>query len=265
MNLTDTSSHIKVRFHEQILEIEIDRREKKNALTSAMYQSLKHAIHDGEANPEVHVIYIHAQEDLFTSGNDLNEFINPSQADASAAFDFLKIIANCQKPLVAAVGGKAIGIGTTLLLHCDFVIATEDAQFQLPFVNLGLSPEGASSYILPLIAGTKLSNELLMLGNYFDSKTAYRAGIISQICSKEQLLTSGLEICQQLAIKPVISLKSSKKLIKKHHIVAINETIEDEFNEFIQLLQQPAAKEILLAFIEKRPPNRALFKPSSNN
>ena len=264
MNLTDTSSHIKVSFHEHILEIEIDRREKKNAITTSMYQSLKDAILHGEANSDVHVIYLHAQEDLFTSGNDLNAFINPSQADASAAFDFLKIIANCQKPLVAAVGGKAIGIGTTLLLHFDFVIATEDAQFQLPFVNLGLSPEGASSYILPFTAGTKLSNELLMLGNYFDSQTAYRAGIINQICSKEQLLKNALEICHQLAMKPVISLKSSKKLIKKHHIVAINETIENEFQEFIQLLQQPAAKEILLAFIEKRPPNRALFKSSAN-
>jgi len=264
MNQTDTSSHIKVSFHEQILEIEINRREKKNALTSSMYESLNDAIHHGEENPEVHVIYIHAQEDLFTSGNDLNAFINPSPADTSAAFDFLKIIANCQKPLVAAVGGKAIGIGTTLLLHCDFVIASMDAQFQLPFVNLGLSPEGSSSYILPLIAGTKLSNELLMLGNYFDSETAYRAGIINQICSKEQLLTNALEVCRQLAMKPVIALQSSKRLLKKHHIEAINETIESEFNEFVRLLQQPAAKEILLAFVEKRPPNRALFKPLSN-
>ena len=260
---SDPTSHIKVSIHQHILEIEIDRREKKNALTFTMYQCLKDAIHHGEANLEIHVIYIHAQEDLFTSGNDLNEFINPSQADASAAFDFLKIIANCQKPLVAAVGGKAIGIGTTLLLHCDFVIATEDAQFQLPFVNLGLSPEGASSYILPLIAGTKLSNELLMLGNYFDSETAYRAGIINQICTKEQLLTNALEVCHQLAMKPINALQSSKRLLKKHHISAINETIENEFNEFIKLLQQPAAKEILLAFIEKRSPNRALFKPSS--
>jgi len=259
----DTNSHIKVSIHKHILEIEIDRREKKNALTSSMYQSLKVAIQHGESNSEVHVIYLHAQEDLFTSGNDLNEFINPSQADASAAFDFLKLIANCQKPLVAAVGGKAIGIGTTLLLHFDYVIATEDAQFQLPFVNLGLSPEGASSYILPFIAGTKLSNELLLLGNYFDSQTAYRAGIINQICSKEQLLTNALDICCQLALKPVNSLQSSKRLLKKHHSAAINETIDNEFNEFIQLLQQPAAKEILLAFIEKRLPNRSLFKPSS--
>jgi len=264
MNQTDTSSHIKVSFHEQILEIEINRREKKNALTTSMYQSLNDAIHHGEKNPEVHVIYIHAQEDLFTSGNDLNAFINPSPADTSAAFDFLKIIANCQKPLVAAVGGKAIGIGTTLLLHCDYVIATKDAQFQLPFVNLGLSPEGASSYILPLIAGTKLSNELLMLGDYFDSEIAYRAGIINQICSKEQLLTNALEVCRQLAMKPTSSLQSSKRLLKKHHIEAINETIESEFDEFIRLLQQPASKEILLAFVEKRPPNRALFKPLSN-
>jgi enoyl-CoA hydratase/carnithine racemase len=264
MTQTETTPLIKVSIHEHILEIEIDRREKKNALTSSMYQSLKDSIFDGEANPKVHVIYLHAQDDLFTSGNDLNEFINPSQADASAAFDFLKIIANCQKPLVAAVGGKAIGIGTTLLLHCDFVIATDDAQFQLPFVNLGLSPEGASSYILPLIAGTKLSNELLMLGNYFDSETALRAGIINQICSKEQLLTRAVDVCRQLAMKPVNSLQSSKRLMQKHHIAAINETIENEFNEFIQLLQQPAAKEILLSFIEKRPPNRSLFNPSVN-
>ncbi len=262
---SDTNPHIKVNIHEHILEIEIDRREKKNALTSSMYQALTNGILHGEANPEVHVIFLHAQNDMFTSGNDLNEFINSGQADASAAFNFLKIIANLKKPLVAAVGGKAIGIGTTLLLHCDFVIASEDAQFQLPFVNLGLSPEGASSYILPIIAGTKLSNELLMLGNYFDSQTAYRAGIINQICPKEELMENAKEVCRQLASKPVLSLQSSKKLLKEHHLNAINETIENEFNEFIVLLQQPAAKEILLAFVEKRPPNRELFKPISTS
>jgi len=252
-------AHIKVHLKDHILDLEIHRREKKNALTTEMYQCLIDSIQLAQHDSTVRVIYIHGQDDLFTSGNDLQELLQSKSSGAFAAFYFLEVIANCRLPIVAAVGGKAIGIGTTLLLHCDFVIATEDAQFQLPFVNLGFSPEGASSYLLPLMAGSKLSNELLMLGDFFDSQTAMNAGIINAIFPQEQTLSHAMHICERLVEKPAQALQASKRLLRKHHLQVVNDTIQEELLEFKILLEQPAAKEILRAFQEKRLPNRDLF------
>lgn len=253
------SAMIQATVTDRILHLEISRRDKKNALTISMYQALSQHILAAQSNAQIRVIYLHAQADGFTAGNDLNEFLGPKPTDGSAAFDFLRVLANCAKPIVAAVGGQAIGIGTTLLLHCDLVIASADAQFRLPFVNLGLSPEGASSYLLPLLAGSKLSNELLFSGNFFDSATALRAGIINTIVAQEDLLLEGLRLCEQLASKPTAALLSAKALMKKHHLLQINQSIDAEFAEFTRLLQQSAAQEILQAFIEKRSPNPQLF------
>jgi enoyl-CoA hydratase/carnithine racemase len=252
-------AHIKVQFKDHILDLEIHRREKKNAFTTEMYQCLLNNILLAQQDSNVRVIYIHGQEDLFTSGNDLQELLQLKSSDTFAAFDFLKVIANCKLPIVAAVGGKAIGIGTTLLLHCDFVIAAENAQFQLPFVNLGFSPEGASSYLLPLIAGTKLSNELLMLGEFFDTQTALRSGILNATYPQEQILSQAMLLCAGLVEKPAQALQVSKRLSKKHHLKIVNDTIQEELEEFKTLLEQPAAKEILQAFQEKLPHNRDLF------
>ena len=259
MNHFVSHAHIKVLLKDHILELEIHRREKKNALTTEMYQCLLNNILLAQQDSNIRVIYIHGQEDLFTSGNDLQDLLQSKSSGAFAAFDFLKVIANCNLPIVAAVGGKAIGIGTTLLLHCDFVIAADNAQFQLPFVNLGFSPEGASSYLLPLIAGLKLSNELLMMGDFFDSQTAMSAGIVSDIFPQDQILYHASQICARLVEKPTQALQASKRLSKKHHLKVVNDTIQEEFEEFKVLLERPAAKEILQAFLEKRPPNRALF------
>ncbi len=252
-------AHIKVHLKDHILDLEIHRREKKNALTNEMYQCLLDNILLAQQDSNIRVIYIHGQEDLFTSGSDLQDLLQSKSSGAFTAFDFLKVIANCNLPIVAAVGGKAIGIGTTLLLHCDFVIAAENAQFQLPFVNLGFSPEGASSYLLPLIAGTKLSNELLMLGEFFDAQTALRSGIVNETYPQEQIMSEAMHLCARLVEKPGHALHASKRLSKKHHLKIVNDTIQEELEEFKMLLEQPAAKEILQAFQEKRPPNRDLF------
>lgn len=261
MTKIESTDHIRANCKDGILELEIYRRDKKNALTGAMYQSLTKNIQFAHNNQDIRVIYLHGQEDLFTSGNDLGEFVKFNLSEESSALQFLKAIANCQLPFVAAVGGDAIGIGTTLLLHCDLVIASTQARFQLPFVNLGLCPEGASSYLLPIKAGHKLSNELLLLGNYFDASVANQAGLINSSYPKEQILQRGFDICQQLANKPYDSILSTKRLLKQNHQKIINETLESEFSEFLHLLQQPAAKEILRAFLEKRAPNIPISKP----
>ncbi len=261
MTKIESTDHIKANYKNGILELEIYRRDKKNALTGAMYQSLTKNIQFAHINQDIRVIYLHGQEDLFTSGNDLGEFVKFNLSEESSALQFLKAIANCHLPIVAAVGGDAIGIGTTLLLHCDLVIASTQARFQLPFVNLGLCPEGASSYLLPMKAGHKLSNELLLLGNYFDASVAHQAGLINSSYPKEQILLKGFEMCQQLASKPHDSILSTKRLLKQHHQKTTDETLESEFLEFLHLLQQPAAKEILRAFLEKRAPNISVSKP----
>ena len=261
MNIFENNGNIKAIVRENILELEITRPEKKNALTSQMYDVLTQNLINADKNPEILVVYLHGQNNLFTSGNDLSEFIDPNENAAASAFEFLRVISNLTKILVCAVGGQAIGIGTTMLLHSDFVIASQEAKFQLPFVNLGLCPEGASSLLLPLIAGHKLSNELLLLGDMFDSETALKAGILNTIFSKDDLLEQGMSICKKLASKPHYSLLSSKKLIKENQQTLINQTIQNEVIAFKHLLQQPAAKEILTSFFEKRKPNTEAFKP----
>ena len=260
MNTFVNNANIKATVLENILELEIVRPEKKNALTSEMYDVLSENLLRAETNPEISVVFLHGQKDLFTSGNDLSEFIGPTENAAASAFEFLRVISSLKKILVCAVGGQAIGIGTTMLLHSDFVIASEDAKFHLPFVNLGLCPEGASSLLLPIIAGHKLSNELLLLGEAFNSEIALKAGILNAIFPKEELLEQGMAICKKLASKPTNALLRSKKLIKDHQQALISKTIQNEVNEFHHLLQSPAAKEILTAFFEKRQPNIKAFK-----
>jgi enoyl-CoA hydratase/carnithine racemase len=260
MKTVETHANILVNIHDNILELEINRPEKKNALTSAMYDALTEQLKWADQHSEITVVYLHGQKNLFTSGNDLAEFINPTKDAASSAFTFLKTIASLQKILVCAVGGQAIGIGTTLLLHSDLAIAADDAKFQLPFVNLGLCPEGASSLILPNISGHKLANELLLLGESFTSEVAQKAGILNRIYPQDELLHQGLHLCKTLASKPYASLLTSKKLLKQQQQSLVLQTIDQEVAEFQHLLLQPAAKEILQAFIEKRPPNTATFK-----
>jgi enoyl-CoA hydratase/carnithine racemase len=261
MKTFENNGNIKAKLHENILEIEIFRPEKKNALTSQMYDLLTEHLAYADESTSISVVYLHGQDNLFTSGNDLSEFITPTQDAASSAFEFLRVISRFKKILVCAVGGQAIGIGTTLLLHADFVIASQEAKFQLPFVNLGLCPEGASSLILPNIAGQKLANELLLLGDFFNSETALKAGILNSIYPKEELILEGMNICKRLADKPYYSLLTGKRLIKENQQTQIQKTIQNEIEEFQKLLQQAAAKEILNAFIEKRPPNKDTFKP----
>jgi enoyl-CoA hydratase/carnithine racemase len=242
-----------------VLDIEISRRDKKNALTSGMYERISQLLKGAQTDPQVNVVFLHGQEDLFTSGNDLREFLSLDLRNGSAALDFLKAISSFTKPLIAAVGGDAIGVGTTLLLHCDLVIASNEARFQMPFVNLGFCPEGGSSFILPQTGGTKLANELLMLGEVFSAETALKAGIINTIYPKNDLLNQGLELSRKLANKPQDALRTTKSLIKCNQKEQINQVLQTEFEQVVRLLQTATAKEIMTAFMEKRPPNVALF------
>lgn len=237
-----------------ILTITISRPQKKNALTLDMYSGLAKSINDACSSSEVKVIHLKGSEDSFTAGNDLNDFMqNPPNDENSPVYTFMKSLLLAEKPVVAEVNGLAIGIGTTLLLHCDLVYSSSNARFQLPFINLGLVPEFASSFILPLLSGHQKAAELLMIGDQFDAKTAKEIGLINNYFPDGELSEKVNEINKKLASKPPIALKETKKLMRANSN-QINKVIEKEGKIFRDQLLGSEVREALTAFFEKREP-----------
>jgi len=254
------SEHIHLQVQDRILTLEINRRDRKNALNQAAYIALIEGLDEAEQNPDISVVMIRGQHDLFSSGNDIKDFLNRDLKQEPKGRAFLKRIAGFTKPIVAAVGGDAIGIGTTLLLHCDFVLAANNARFQLSFVNLGLCPEGGSSYLLPLIAGSKLANELLLNGKPFDVVTAKNAGIVTSAWDADEIMNRALDLAKEIAEKPLDALLTTKALIKKPFQSQLNQVMDEELVEFSRLLNTAPSKEIMSAFLEKRLPDKSMFK-----
>lgn len=230
-----------------IFHIEFNRPEKKNALTAPMYAAVR-------------VLLIHGQAEAFTAGNDLGDFLADPPRDMDApVMRFLRELPLATKPVVAAVAGPAMGIGTTLLLHCDYVVAAENARFALPFVNLGLCAEAASSLLLPLLVGQRRAAELLLLGEPFGAPQALELGIVNRVVSPEQCLPAALDVARKLAAKPPLALRTTKRLMKHPWHEAVREAVDREARTFLQLLDSPEAKEGLQAFLEKRPPDFSHF------
>ena len=193
-------SHILTRTEDAVARIEIDRPEKKNALTADMYQAMADALKAAEADSKVRAILIQGKADLFTAGNDLQDFLDhPPRDDARPVFQFLYAISRAEKPVVAAVAGAAVGIGTTMLLHCDLVYAAPNARLQLPFVNLGLIPEAGSSLLLPALVGYQRAAGLLLLGEPFGAQQAKEYGLVTEVVAEERLLGFALEQARKLA------------------------------------------------------------------
>lgn len=243
-----------------ILRIEINRPDKRNALTAAMYQAMADALNAAEADSKVRVLLIHGKSDLFTAGNDLQDFLDNRPPDEDRpAFQFLRNISRAEKPIVAAVAGAAVGIGTTMLLHCDLVYAAPNARLQLPFVNLGLVPEAASSLLLPALVGYQRAAELLLLGEPFSAQTAKDLGLVTAVVPEDLLLETALAQAKKLAQKPATSVRLTKQLMKRSFIAAMAEQMELEIGHYGQLLGAPAAKEAFTAFFEKRKPDFSKF------
>jgi len=241
---------------DRIATIELDRADKKNAITADMYQAMADALAAAESDAGVRVVLIHGKTDCFTAGNDLKDFLEkPPQGDASPVFQFLQRISTAAKPIVAAVGGPAVGIGTTMLLHCDFVYAAPNARFQLPFVPLGLVPEAGSSLLLPMLAGYQRAAELLMLGRPFTAEKALAAGIVTEIVPDDKLLAHALEVAAALAALPPASLRQTKALMKAPHAVGLASAMKSEGEKFRAQLASAEAKEAMQAFFEKRKPD----------
>jgi enoyl-CoA hydratase/carnithine racemase len=249
---------IKTQTRERIATIELARPEKKNALTAAMYAAMTESLASSESDPDVRVILIHGARDCFTAGNDLKDFLQ-GPAGASQALRFISALSKVGKPVVAAVGGPAVGIGTTLLLHCDLVYATPTARFQLPFVPLGLVPEGASSLLLPRIAGHARAAALLLLGHAFTAADAQAAGIVTEIVPEETLLERARASAAAIAALPPESVRLTKQLMKRPVAAAIAEQMAEEARLFAERLQSAEAKEAMAAFIEKRKPDFSRF------
>jgi enoyl-CoA hydratase/carnithine racemase len=237
-----------------ILTITFNRPDKKNALTSAMYATLADALEAAEADPAVRVILFAGNGGAFTAGNDLQDFLNnPPQGDNTPVFRFLRAISTASKPLIAAVSGAAVGVGTTMLLHCDLVYAGESAKLSLPFVNLALVPEAASSLLLPAMIGHHRAAELFMLGEVFTPQTAKDYGIVNAIYPDDKLLAEATAVAAKLAAKPPTALRLTKQLLKTTKgDVAGQMAAEGE--HFRSQLKSAEAREAMTAFFEKRPP-----------
>jgi len=208
--------HVGTELKADVLRITIDRPEKKNALTTAMYTALADAIEQGETNPDVRVMLLHGNGDSFTAGNDLEDFVaNPWKGQTvPPAIRFIAAMVGAKKPVIAAVHGMAVGIGVTILLHCDLVYAADNARLVMPFVNLGIVPEAGSTVLLPALLGHQRSAELLMLGAPVTAQRAYELGLVNAVVAPEALLPTALEVAQKLAEKPAGALRATKALLR---------------------------------------------------
>jgi len=237
------------RLNNGVLELTLNRPEKRNALTEAMYIELRRIFNDAKFDDSAKVVLLSGQKFCFTAGNDLNDFLDKPFDDESPVMQFLKTMADFPKPIVAAVNGPAVGIGTTLLLHCDLVYSGDSAVFQLPFVNLGLVPEFASSVLLPLRVGHNKAAEWLMLGKSFGPQEAMQAGLINAVFGDENYLNAANQQAQLLAAQPTEAIQATKKLMKQSYMSFILNAIDDEAQQFMKRLQSDEFKRAAEAFL----------------
>jgi enoyl-CoA hydratase/carnithine racemase len=248
------SEHVKIALDQGVLSITFARPEKKNALTNAMYGAWADAMEAAAGDPAVRVMLITGEGDAFTSGNDIMDF---AQFAAGAAFGemqvsrVLKALAFAEKPIVAAVNGLAVGVGTTLLLHCDVVVAAEDAKLSTPFVNLALVPEAASSLLLPQQVGAKRAYAMFALGEALDGRAAVALGLATRAVPRAEVLAKAWEAARHLAKQPPAALAATKRLMRD--AAAIAALMDREGALFTQQLGSAEAREAFAAFLERRP------------
>ena len=253
--------HIITGVTDRILQIEIRRPERKNALTAGMYAAMAGALRDAAGDSGVRAVLLHGQPQIFTSGNDIADFMDAAtgMGEDRPVFDFLRAISTYPKPIVAGVTGPAIGIGTTLLLHCDLVYAGESARFQLPFVNLALVPEAASTLLLPAMIGYARAAQWLLLGEAFAASEARDYGIVTRVVADAEALDAAQAAARQLAAKPPAALRLTKMLMKQPMAQAVARQMHEEVRHFGAQRGSPEAAEAFKAFFEKRAPDFSKF------
>ncbi len=239
-----------------VMTITLNRLARKNSITAAMYAALAEAIAAAQADATVRVAVLQGHETVFSAGNDIGDFLNdpPSGQDAPV-WQFLRGIAGFTKPLVAAVCGPAVGIGTTMLFHCDLVYAGDNAAFAMPFVNLGICPEAASSLLAPQMLGYHRAAEALLLGEPFMAEAALEVGLVNRVVPPTEANGVAQAVARKLAAKPLSALIETKRLMKKGQQQLVLQQMQEEGQSFARMLGEPAAKEAFGAFMEKRKPD----------
>ena len=247
-----------------VATIEIARPEKKNALTVAMYQAMADALRAAQDDPAVRAVLITGQPGIFTSGNDIEDFMGrPPESGSnslnSPVFKFMHALAGCEKPVVVAVTGAAIGIGTTMLLHCDFVYVSDEARLAMPFVGLGLVPEFASSLIVPQLMGHRRAAERLLLGDPFTPEQAVECGIASAVLPAGEVINHARRVAERFNALPPGAVRASKQLMRGPQHDELLKTIRTEAEIFGRRLRSPEAMEAFQAFFQKRAPDFSKF------
>jgi enoyl-CoA hydratase/carnithine racemase len=247
-----------------ILRVQLNRPTKRNAMTSAMYVTLAGIFNDAGKDKNTRVLLWHGAGDSFCAGNDIEDFLkNPPGPGESPQADLMNALINIDKPLVAAVQGAAIGGGTTMLTHCDFIYAAESAKFQMPFINLAVVPEFGSSCSMPARIGHVRAAELILLGAPFDAGRAADLGLVTEVVSDKDVLERATETARKLATKPAAALQASKRLMKQPFREQIKAAMKAENEEFSAQVRSDDAKEALTAFLEKRKPDFTKRKKTS--
>ena len=242
-----------------VATIEIARPEKKNAITGAMYRQMADALDAAKADPATRAVLITGQPGIFTSGNDIEDFMQRPAGSESPAFVFMRALMGCDKPVIAAVTGAAIGIGTTMLLHCDFVYVSDEARLAMPFVSLGLVPEFGSSLIVPQLMGTVRAAEKLLLGDPFSGADAVDCGIANAVLPASEVVGHARRIAERFNALPPGAVRESKLLLRRARGEAVVETIAAEGEVFGRRLRSPEAQEAFSAFFQKRRPDFSRF------
>jgi enoyl-CoA hydratase/carnithine racemase len=250
------SNHILVHAEAGVMTLTLDRLDRKNSITAAMYGALADAFERADGDDAVRVVLIQGHETVFCAGNDIGDFLDqPPAGEGSPVFRFLRGIATFRKPLLAAVCGPAVGVGTTMLFHCDLVYAGDNAAFSMPFVNLGLCPEAASSLLVPQMLGYHRAAEALLLGEPFMAEAALEVGLVNRVLPPTEANAYAQAQARKLAAKPSSSLVETKRLMKAAQQPAVLQQLDEEGASFRKLLVSPAAKEAFTAFMEKRKPD----------
>ena len=249
-------SDILVHTEAGVMTLTLNRVDKKNSITAAMYSTLADALDQAKADAAVRVVLLQGDATVFSAGNDIGDFLHkPPAGQDSPVFRFLHGIAAFPKPIVAAVCGPAVGIGTTMLLHCDLVYAGDNAAFALPFVNLGLCPEAASSLLVPQMFGYHRAAEALLLGEPFMAEAALEVGLVNRVVPPTEANAIAQAQARKLAAKPISALIETKRLMKKGQAALVAQQMTEEGAVFGRMLGEPAAREAFTAFMEKRKPD----------
>lgn len=249
-------SEILVHTEDGVRTVSFNRLERKNSITAAMYAALADAVEQAAHDAAVRVLVFQGHETVFSAGNDIGDFLNqPPTGQDAPVWRFMRALATCPKPVIAAVNGPAVGIGTTLLFHCDLVYAGDNAAFSMPFVNLGLCPEFASSLLVPQMFGYHRAAEALLLGEPFMAEAALETGLVNRVLPPTETNAYAQAQARKLATKPLPSLVESKRLMKKGQAAQVLAQMGEEGVSFGRMLREPAAREAFGAFMEKRRPD----------